>query len=71
MAYSVLRPVLVVYQIHFDRCRDAINRRLYKDFIHQLFIERLLVVYRINFAGLRDPRLIKEVGDLNTLTFQK
>ena len=33
---------LVVCQIHFDGYRDAINRHLYRESIHQLFIDRLL-----------------------------
>ncbi|WP_334898461.1 hypothetical protein [Nostoc sp.] len=34
--------MLVVCQIHFDGYRDAINRRLYKQFIRQLVLDRLL-----------------------------
>lgn len=30
-----------------------------------------LLVYRINFAGLLDPRLLQEVGDLNTTKLSK
>lgn len=33
---------LVVCQIHFDGYRDAINRRLHKQFIRQLVLDRLL-----------------------------
>ncbi|MBN3922082.1 MAG: hypothetical protein HWQ37_02585 [Nostoc sp. NMS4] len=38
------RAVLVVCQIHFDGWRDAINRRLYRKFICQLFLDTLLVL---------------------------
>ncbi|WP_265275062.1 hypothetical protein [Nostoc sp. KVJ3] len=37
------RVVIVVCQTHFDGWRDAINRRLYRRFIRQLFLDRPLV----------------------------
>lgn len=40
----------MVCQTHFDGWRDAINRRLYRKFIRQLFLDRLLVLV---LQGLR------------------
>ncbi|BAY63107.1 hypothetical protein NIES22_31860 [Calothrix brevissima NIES-22] len=31
----------------------------------------ILVVYRINYAGLLDPRLLREVGDLTNTKFSQ